>query len=358
MNSKNLLTVMAFTICCFLAACGCRGKDIKEENYFLLLKDKETISLNTYKNSKIKEHKTFAITEKSIYATDQKRRVVILDTAQNAVVLYEIQTSKEIRLSIPFTIMPKSILLNNDNLFIGGEIDGYWGKIILIQYHIQSGKWYQLDIPEDIYKYDGKAIDDLVVNDSLLIAIDNQILPKYILFYRLNATDKLVFSHFRELKPNEPNEDILKCRNTPEYLGLMSRACTLRGNFDCIAIYKDLDLKSCFAISLKSEWGDDLPKINDFLLTGDKLLIAHKEKGLGIFEINDSYFKTQQIEYDDAGIPVYDDITFKVDPDKINYIPFENEEIIRLTLIPDDTKVILTIRNKRGEIRYEILDMK
>jgi len=44
----------------------------------------------------------FAVSEKSIFATDHKKRVVILDTAKNIITLYEIQTSKKIKLSIPY----------------------------------------------------------------------------------------------------------------------------------------------------------------------------------------------------------------------------------------------------------------
>ena len=351
--------VVAFTFYCILTACAGGENNSKDENYFILLKDKETISLNTYENSKIKEHKTFGISEKSIYATDQKQRVIILDTAKNLIDLYDIQTSKEMKLSIPYNILPKSILINNDNLFIGGifgrGITDEFCRVMLIQYQIQSGKWYQLEIPKEIYNYWGKAIDDLAVNDSLLIAIDNEVLPKYVLFYRLNATDKLVFSHFKELKNNGANEDIRQCRITPEYFGLMSYAITLRGNCEYIAIYNDLDLKNCFAISIEEAWQNQQPAINDFLLTGNKLIFAHKEKGLGVLEIKDSCFKIKPPEYYVDGHPFYeDDLTIKVDTDKINYIPFKNEEIIHLTLIPDDTKIILTIRNAHGEIRNEI----
>ncbi|MCL1932656.1 MAG: hypothetical protein FWF53_02420 [Candidatus Azobacteroides sp.] len=106
----SIITI--FAICFILTSC----KDgLTEENYFLLLKDKETISLNTYGNNKIKEKKTFVISEKSIYATDQKERVAILDTAKNAITLYDIKTSKETELSIPYDIEPRCILRNNSN---------------------------------------------------------------------------------------------------------------------------------------------------------------------------------------------------------------------------------------------------
>jgi len=63
-----------------MTACGQNG--LKEGNYFLLLKNNKTISLNTFENNKIKEENTYPISEKSIFTTDQKERVAILDTAK------------------------------------------------------------------------------------------------------------------------------------------------------------------------------------------------------------------------------------------------------------------------------------
>ena len=134
---------MIFTFCSILTTFGQNG--LKEGSFFLLLKGKEKISLNTYENNKIKEKNTFAISEKTIFTTDQKKRVAVLDTAKNLIMLYEFLTSKEIRLSIPYDIKPICILLNEDNLFVGGKI----GKEILVQYHIQSEEWYHLEIPKE-----------------------------------------------------------------------------------------------------------------------------------------------------------------------------------------------------------------
>jgi hypothetical protein len=221
---------------------------------------------------------------------------------------------------------------------------------MLVQYHILSGEWYRLEIPEHIFIW-GKAVDDLVVNDSFLIAIDNIVMPKYLLFYHLNSTSKLEFSHYKELRSNGPWETIRQGRITPDYLGLLSKTQSgWRGYVEHITIYNNLDLTSSFAVSIEVRPQINMGTyiINDFLLVGDNLLIAHRDKGLGIFEIDDSYFEISQ-----------DDSFFnpEVDADKINYIQFENEEVIRLTLIPNETKVVLTIRNVSGEIRHEIFQL-
>ena len=98
MNSTKVLTMITLTFCSVLTTFGQNG--LKEGNYFLLLKDKEIISLNTYENNKINEKNTFAISGKTIFTTDQKERVAVLDTVKNVVTLYEIQSSKKIELPI------------------------------------------------------------------------------------------------------------------------------------------------------------------------------------------------------------------------------------------------------------------
>lgn len=339
MNRIKLLIMATFTFCSALTACGQNG--LKEDNYFLLLKEKEKISLNTYENGKINEHKTFPISKKSIFTTDQKERVAILDTAKNSIMLYEIQTSKEIQLSIPYEIKPKCILLNNDNLFIGGEM----GKEMLVQYHIQSGIWYNLEIPKDVSLW-GKAVDDLVINDSLLIAIDNIIIPKYVLFYSLNSTDKLAFSHSKKLKSNSSYESISQGRITSKYLGLISETMNHGTVAEHITIYADLDLEKSFAISAVIKQKGNF---NDFLLIGDKMFIANSEKGLGQFEIQDSYFETSKSKFDIFNA--------RISEDKVSYTRYENEEIIRLTIIPNEPKIVLTTKNRHGEIKNEIIDI-
>ncbi len=305
-----------------------------DKDYFLLLKGEGSISLNTYENGKIKEQRTFAISEKSIFATDQRKRVAILDTAEKSVILYDIQTAKEIKLSIPYDIKPKCILLNNENVFVGGKM----GKELLVQYHIQNEKWYQLEIPEKLSRR-GKAVDDIVINDTLLIAIDNIIIPKYILFYHLNSTERLAFSHFKTLKSNGVYEHISKGRITPQYLGLLSKTFSgYTGSSEHISIYEDLDLTSSFAISTKAQF-------NDFLLIGDKLLIAHKYKGLGIFEIDKTYYNRDRFD------------NVQVEENKVDYKQYGHKNVIQLTQIPHTTKVVLTIENIEKEIRHEIVEI-
>jgi hypothetical protein len=313
-----------------------------EEKYFLLHKSENIISLNTYENNELNEIRFFKVLEKSLMATDKKERVVILDTSKNTITIYNIHSSNEMELLIPYNINPKTIFINDDNVFIGGAMRSTES---LIQYHIKSDSWYKLDIPEEFTVF-GKAIDDLVVNENYLIAIDNIVVPKYILFYHLNTTGKLLFSHFRELKHNGACEEIHYGRISTKYLGLFSNTHGLMTS-EHITIYRDLNLTSSFSISIIRENNFNL--INHFLIIQDTLYIAHKINGLGVFEIKDSYFAVSRDRYAR--------FNYRVDENNVNYFQYANEEILRLTLIPNNNKFVLTIRNESGNIRYEIKEI-
>lgn len=333
-----ILTTLLFFLT--LSVFGQNG--LRNGNLFLLLKDKRTISINSFESDKINEIKTFVISEKSIYTTDQKERVVVLDTAKNQVTIYNIK-SGDIKLTIPFDIKPKSIFLDENNLFIGGDK----GKEMLIQYHIKNEKWYQLEIPSEVVVW-GKAIDDIVVNDTLLIAIDNIVMPKYVLFYRKNTTNKLELSHFKELKHNGAYESIHQGRITEKYIGLLSDTYSgYVGATNHITIYNDLDLTSSFALS-SNQNDKNYHTFTDFIIINDKIIIASKEKGLGIFEIKDTYFKKTN-EYSNKRSNSREDIS------KIKYTKYENQVIAKLTLIPNTDKIVLTLEDKKGVIRHEII---
>lgn len=339
---KNLVfTVIIFSS--YLTVFGQNG--LNNGNLFLLQQDKKTISINSFENDEIKQLKTFAISEKSIYTTDQESKVVVLDTAKNNLSLFDIKTENKSELKIPFDLKPKTILLNDENFFIGGEM----GEEMLVQYNLQSEEWYKLQIPTEVM-FPEKAIDDLVINDSLLLAIDNIIMPKYVLFYNLNSKSKVAFTHFKELKSNGAYESIYQGRLSEKYLGLLSETYSgYVGATNHITIYENLELTSSFAIS-SNQNDKDYHTFTDFLIIKDKVIIASKEKGLGIFEIKNSYFKDSD-EFRNS------DFNSTVNTSKIKYENIDNESVIEITIVPNTNKIILTLENKNGKINHQIREI-
>ncbi len=340
MKKLNLTAITLFLI---LTVFGQNG--LKSGDFFLLQKDRNTISINTFENNRIIELNSFPISDKSIYTTDQKSRVAILDTAKNHVTIFNLKTSDELTLTVPYDIKPKSLLLNEDNLFIGGEFD----QEMLVQYHIKSEKWFTLEIPIQVLSI-GKAIDDLVISDTLLVAIDNIITPKYVLFYRLNSNSKSELSHFKELKYNGAYERIHQGRITEKYFGLVSDTFSgWVGRTNHITIYENFDLTSSFALS-SNQSDKDYHTFTDFLIIKDKVIIASEEMGLGIFSIKNSYFKKS----DEFGNETRN---AKVSTSKIKYDDYETITIIKLTPIPNSENVVLSLLDEKGAISHKILEI-
>lgn len=68
----NKIILFILTLFIFMNMYGQNG--LNNGNLFLLLKNEKTISINAFENNKINEIKSFSISEKSIYTTDQKKK--------------------------------------------------------------------------------------------------------------------------------------------------------------------------------------------------------------------------------------------------------------------------------------------
>ncbi|MNJ84640.1 hypothetical protein D3C87_20980 [compost metagenome] len=345
--------ILLIVISCFTSIVfGQNG--LNSGDYFLLVSGKNKISLNTYENKEIKKRRTFVINENTIFTTNQNTKVALLDTTENIVTLFQISSHKKIRLSIPFDIKPRCILMNEENLFIGGEM----GKEMLIQYHIRSKKWFSLEIPTKVLS-PRKGIDDLLIKDSLLIAVDNLVMPKYALFYKLNSSDKQNFSHFLELKSNGAYERIAKGGITQDYLWISSETSSgYFGSEEHMTVYDKTDLTRCFTLSFHLgglKRGDYME--NEFLIIRNKIIVSNKKEGLGIFEIDPS-FLNPVYEYDECdGKYNYDRYENKrFDGNKeLKYLNYEGK-ILGLTIVPNTTSFVLTLESQNGEIIQEIVE--
>jgi len=340
---KTLLLLLSLIT---FSACGQSKNEKLKENHdlFILLKNKNNISLNQFRDNKIVEIEKYKISKNSIYKTDNFQKVIIIDTTTNKLSIFDITTKNETKLNIPFKIKPKTITIDKNNVFIGGELE----EEMLIQYNIKTQKWFALEIPTQVL-FPRKAIDDLLLNDTLLIAIDNLVMPKYILYYHLNSDERLSLSHFKELKSNGTYESIYKGKLSSQYLGLLSGTYSgYVGSTEHITIYKDLELSKSFAISTNHN-DKNYRSMNDILIIDDDLIIASSENGLGIFNIKDSYFTESENDFGN--------FNSNIDSKKIKYKSYKNENIISLTQIPNTKKVILTIKEKNNRIKHQIIDI-
>ena len=311
------------------------------ERFFILQKDSSSISVNTFVNNEIKELQCFELNSNAIYTTDEIGRIAILDTAKRVISIIEINSFQRKEVGIPFNISPECLLMTENSIFIGGEMR----TEMLIQYDLDDQKWHSLHIPNEI-RYYGKSIDDLLINDTLLIAVDDIVLPKYILYYKLGNKGALDFSHSCLLKANSSYERARYARNSPKYLGLYSTTMNWGVRREHITIYSDLALKGSFALTSII---NDNAAISDFLIYEDRLYIANRFRGFGVLEMKKDYFKLRQSEFDNTNA--------EVDSNNIRYEQISEGEVIKLTRIPNERAVVLTIRDRSGHIRNELRDL-
>jgi len=318
---------------------------LKNGENFILQKSKNSIFVSAYRPNALAEKAIYPIKEKSIYATDQISRVAILDTTKiinlHNFVLRSLET-----ITIPYQITPKTIFLTKDHIFIGGEA----GKEMLIQYHIQTKKWFSLEIPSEVIK-PGKAIDDIVITENHLIAIDNIVTPKYLLFYDLNTSSKLALSHIRKLKANGAYEHISAGRINAKYLALLSQTSSgYSGRYQHISIYdlNDMQRSFVFSISLKDKKSSP---INDFAIVDDNLIIATKNNGMSKYKIDETFFSKSQ----SVGAL---DLNEEMSLTPIKYDFYEKSNVINLTPIPQMNKLVFTIEQKNGRLYRRILTVE
>lgn len=320
-------------------------KGLKVGENFILQKSKNSIFISAYRPKALVEKAIYPINEKSIYATDQISRIAIVDTT-NTIYLHNFIIKSLETIKIPFQITPKNIFLTKDHIFIGGEA----GKEMLIQYHIQTRKWFSLEIPTEVIK-PGKAIDDIVITENHLIAIDNIVTPKYLLFYQLNTSSKLALSHIRKLKANGAYEHISNGRINSKYLALLSETSSgYAGTHQHISVYdlNDMQRSFVFSISLKDK---KTSPINDFAVVDDNLVIATKNSGISKFKIDEAFFSKSQNK---SAL----DLNEEVSPALIKYDFYDKSNVINLTSIPQTNKLVFTIAQENGQLYRRILSVE
>ena len=262
------------------------------KKFFILQKSDDSISVNSYDDNKINELCAYQLPDSSIYETDGLERLVILDIKRKKIEIHDFIRNKTITEKIPLKIKPLTIFLDKNNLFIGGEV----GQEVLIQRNFKTGDWYSLDIPTDVL-FPGKAIDDIVVNNDTIYAVDNIVLPKYILTYLNNDSAKCDYLRKIDLKANGPYESIRQAMITSDYFGLISDTYSgYSGAAYHITIYDKVDFQNSFAITVESK---DMYSLSDFVITEDRLIILSRVKGIGTFTFKPNYFKNMD-EYDNS----------------------------------------------------------
>jgi len=228
----------------------------------------------------------FSMTEKWIACITQKgRKISLIKIGENN--KFESCTA----ILLPKKYHADAIAIVNDTLFVGGRC----GKEVLGRYDLssESPTWTSLEVPEQLQRYN-KSIDDLLIDGDRLIAVDNFVIPKWLLLYDISKPGAPQLCSYPKLESHGTNERIHMGTLGLNWLALQSFSTGMRGNFSYISLLKKNELLEILTLSCEQlrtynnhpkrvkshyvQWGK-------ICFLEDTLLITSFKDGVGVLDL-------------------------------------------------------------------------
>lgn len=289
------------------------------KNYPIFLLPKGKIMMTAkIENNAIKLLKETKFPSKRRYSIGENGYVACIDSENELLIIGQInfdgQVEHFVQIPFPKVIYPRSILIYKDNIIIGGfkhapiSQENYYSSELLVSYSIKDMKFIPIEIP--IQTYD-KSIDDLLVDENRIIAVDNIVFPKYLIECDFSDPNNPSFIKLHNLPNNGTYEHISKGALNKNYIALLSSSGGMYGNGNHINIFKKGNYSE-YAIlsqwnSVETYYKNKIKKYywNDIMISKiyNMLLISASEYGVGIYKIipdliNDKNFdETKSIVY-------------------------------------------------------------
>ena len=164
----------------------------------------------------------------------------------------------------------------DDILYVGGSC----GEEVLGLFHLRDNhpEWISLNVPNELKRM-GKNIDELIIDDKRLIAVDNLVFPKWILTYDISVPEKPYMMDTIEIPAHGPYEKILDAALGNNWLALLSHTVGRNGSFMHLGIYDKVSLIEYYSFPTELPW-------RSITFLNDKLLIASGGKGIGVLDLS------------------------------------------------------------------------
>ncbi len=192
---------------------------------------------------------------------------------------------------LPFANLPKrcvghALAVVGDNLLVGGEAKT--SEALWMRTAGSAGPWRAIPLPAEI-ALPGKAIDGLLLDGNRLIAVDNFVLPKWVLVYAAEGPGELRQTDAIELRSHTSYERVCATAWGRPGAALLSQGI----NHGVFSVYLSvLDANTLQEIAVWSSHslghaghtqkpvGGPLLGARDIAFVGDQLLVACGEDGL------------------------------------------------------------------------------
>lgn len=204
---------------------------------------------------------------KHFVSTDQDL-YVCLDQSNKRITVYMLLDNEPWleRIVAPVTL-PKScfaddILIHNHIVYVGGRSrtgECLWKR------GIKDNTWVTVPLPSNFPRKKGKSVDLLFHEGNKLIAIDNIILPKWILTYDISHPENIVHLDTIDLEQHTSYEMVNSGTDNKKYIALLSAGINYGTIYQYVSILDKVTLKELwvlFAYDENIKYDDELIVIN------------------------------------------------------------------------------------------------
>lgn len=136
-------------------------------------------------------------------------------------------------------------IAHENHLFAGGQLDSE--VVGFFDLNDPQCSWQQMEVPQSM-RASGKAIDDLVIDGNRLIAIDNLLIPKFLLVYDIANPSRPKFLKYETFAHGTYEEAIMGAAGH-QWMAVLSSSVSEVGCFEHISIWRlsNLTEVGCFS---------------------------------------------------------------------------------------------------------------
>lgn len=263
---------------------------LSQEKYFLLPEIQENYLFKFENRDFIKLTKTdFPIG--NLYEFFETNRLMSINGDSTHIVFSTIiQDSLNVDFTenLPPYLKIKTLKVVENYLLVGGDWNSHNAFYV---FDIKNREWHTIPVPEEIF-FLGKSIDDFLLIGDKIIAVDNIVMPKYLIEYNASDLPKLKHNDIFMLEPNGTYENIKRAVANDKYIILLSGTF---GGYDRstanhVSVLRTNNFERSFSISSSKRKPFTYLRWTDVEIVNNTVYIACKEKGLGSFRIYPSFF--------------------------------------------------------------------
>jgi hypothetical protein len=203
----------------------------------------------------------------------------------SSVTCWNAETRADLALPLPSEHVPHSIAFAGQILYVGGRAAETLPFLGLYDLGEPSPQWKSIPMPEQDWY--GKGLDALLIDGVRLIAIDNVLVPSWLLVYDISDPLEPKLSTVDQLNPHGTWEEVTGATAGHQWIAVLTTTASgWSGPKQHIALLDKGSLKEQAVVSAqRASYSQDPYDWSDVLFWEDLLLVAAGKDGLGLLDL-------------------------------------------------------------------------